>query len=423
MTSIITKFILLITAVALFSDLNAQDISLQHLYDAARNKSPVKEQQPIISQINSLSILSLKKERLPQLFVNGQYTYQSDVFSLPDFPGINGPDIPKNQFKASIDINQNLFAGNRINKLVELENAKLQVNQQELEVKLSGIKNSINELFFAALSLQEREKLYVVIIKDLNERISLIKSLIRNGVLLPGNEKSLLIEIKKAEQEKTGLNFQKSGVLRMLELKTGLEIYSETKLIVPEFQIGETNNLEREEKQLFNYSHMFLQEQKQLVNLGRYPKLSAFGSLGIGNPNPVNFFETGTSEFYLVGLKLNWNIWDWSNSKRTRQILELQQLNLKEEESNFDLNVFTQLAGANADLEKLQALLISDREILDLQREITEEAFSRFRQGVITPSEYSTEVNKQIQAQLKVKMREIEISQAIVNLLTLTGHI
>jgi outer membrane protein TolC len=137
----------------------------------------------------------------------------------------------------------------------------------------------------------------------------------------------------------------------------------------------------------------------------------------------VNFFETGTSEFYLVGLKLSWNIWDWNNSKRAKQILQLQQQNLNEEERDFDLNVFTQLAGASTNLEKLRNLLISDKEILELQKEITEEAFSRFREGVITPSEYSTELNRQIQAQLKLKMREIEISQAIVNILRLTGHI
>jgi outer membrane protein TolC len=423
MTSIKSKLILLAVAAVLWLDLNGQDLSLQDCYHAARNFSPVKKQQPNIAQISSLVMESLKKEKLPQIFANGQYTYQSDVVSFPDFPGINRPDIPKNQYRISLDINQSLFAGNRINKMVETEKARLQVDQQELEVKLSGIKSSVNELFFAALSLQEKEKLYDIIIGDLKTRISLIQSLIRNGVLLPGNEKSLLIEIKRAEQEKTGLYFQKSGVLRMLEEKTGLEISSERNLVVPEFQFVQSNNLKREEKLLFKYSHATLQEQMQLTNLSRYPKLSAFGSLGIGNPNPVNFFETGTSEFYLVGLKLSWNIWDWNNSKRAKQILQLQQQNLNEEERDFDLNVFTQLAGASTNLEKLRNLLISDKEILELQKEITEEAFSRFREGVITPSEYSTELNRQIQAQLKLKMREIEISQAIVNILTLTGHI
>lgn len=415
-------FLLIFVAALFHFQAVAQSITLQECYDAARNNSPHLKKISNLHEINDLSIKSLGQGQLPQVLLNGQYSYQSDVIAFPDLPGINFPEIPNNQYRLSLDVNQNLFNGRRVRKSILVEEEMRNVQQQEVEVQLSKVKRTVNELFFSVLFLQEKVKTYDIILTDLQTQLATIKSLVRNGVLRGADEKSLIIEIKKITQEKLAINYQRLAAIEMLSEKTGLALDSSVSLETPGYNVSGDTSINRVEKKLFQFSRDAIETQKQLSNLGRYPQLAAQASFGMGNPNPMNFFETGLSTFYWVGLKLSWHIWDWNNSSRNKEILSLKQMNLVEEENNFDLAIRTQLAGANLDLQKLRELRMGDQEILNLQSEITKEAFSRYRQGIITSSEYSIELNKEIQIRIKLAMREIEISKAVVNILSITGN-
>lgn len=417
------KVIIIAFMLTIFAEANGQQLTLEGCYDAAINKSPVSAQLGIANSISELSIKSLNNDKLPQFQVNGQYTYQSDVVKFPEIGSFPFPDIPKNQYRISLDVNQSLYAGNRIKHQIDIEHANLKAQLQQVEVSLNSIKSQVNNLYFSALSLQEQGNIYETVIRDLTSRLALIKSLVKNGALKTSDEKSLLIEIKKANQEKLSLSGQRRGVLDMLEELTGLEIGDDMILAIPEQTqtVEVTNN--RPEEMLFSYQIAAAEARKSLTSLSRMPRIFAFGTVGVGQPNPFNFFEADASSYYMVGLKLSWTLWDWNKSARSKEILELQKNKINTQKENFELAVNTQLKGARANLEKLLALSKADEEILNLQSEITKDSFAQFKQGVITATEYSSELNKETQAKLKLQIRKIQIAAEQVNILTITGNI
>ncbi|MCH7514479.1 MAG: transporter, partial [Bacteroidetes bacterium] len=64
-----------------------------------------------------------------------------------------------------------------------------------------------------------------------------------------------------------------------------------------------------------------------------------------------------------------------------------------------------------------------DRKIISLQEDIVKQASNQMQQGVIPGATYITEVNKELQAKLNLKIHEIKLAEARINLLTETGNI
>lgn len=102
--------ILLLPAQLLFGQTNT--LTLDDCYRLARENYPkltdIEKQQ----QISALRISNIGSAWNPQLNLNAQATYQSDVtrIALP-MPGIEIPALPKDQYKAYLDVRQNIYDG------------------------------------------------------------------------------------------------------------------------------------------------------------------------------------------------------------------------------------------------------------------------------------------------------------------------
>ena len=75
--------------------------------------SPQAELLPLIKQAADLQVALLQKSNLPQATASAQTTWQSAVTSLPsELPVGLGIESPSRwQYKANIDINQNIWDG------------------------------------------------------------------------------------------------------------------------------------------------------------------------------------------------------------------------------------------------------------------------------------------------------------------------
>ena len=68
----------------------AQNLTMQQAYDSARQHYPATRQKKLVQQTANLTIDNLSKGKLPQVAINGQASYQSDVTRLNiSFPGVN----------------------------------------------------------------------------------------------------------------------------------------------------------------------------------------------------------------------------------------------------------------------------------------------------------------------------------------------
>src|SRR6056297_2001353 len=193
-------FFLLIGNIALAQQ---NEISLQNCYDQMFQNYPLVKDSVIYSNINELKIKNLKSGWLPQTELKAQATYQSDVINIDiDIPmgDIQIPQADKDQYKATVDINQLIYDWGRIKSARKIENAELKINQQNNRVELNKLKEQINKFYFAILILQKNEELMTTMIQEINKKQSTVESGIDNGVLLPSDLNVLKAEKLKLRQ-------------------------------------------------------------------------------------------------------------------------------------------------------------------------------------------------------------------------------
>ena len=162
----------------------AQKLTLEYCLSKADEISPLSRQKLHYETLGELTQKNISNAYLPALFINGQASYQSDVFSFKDNPLLEGPIIPKEQFRVTLDLNQKIYDGGLTKNKKIAETARIMADSKSVEVDLYEIKATISGLFFSALIYQENLAILRNLLNDLNEQQRIINSQVKNGVVL-----------------------------------------------------------------------------------------------------------------------------------------------------------------------------------------------------------------------------------------------
>ena len=206
--------LLLLFSLNLFSQ---QRLTLDNCYDLVIANYPLVKQKALLDNKNALDIAVISKEKLPQLDFNVQATYQSAVIEIP-IPNSGIKPLNKDQYKATLSVNQLIYAGGAINTKTNLRGAALNTQQKQLEVNLYGLKKQINQLYFSILLVQEKHNLLLIKQERLQAKLNEIKSGIKNGVTLPTSDKIIEAELLKIEQQFIEIKQTKNALINTLSL-------------------------------------------------------------------------------------------------------------------------------------------------------------------------------------------------------------
>jgi len=404
--------------------LGQNQITLEQCHQKALEISPLQQEILIQETISQLKAGNLTKANYPLLQVIGKASYQSDVFSFVNRPpGFEQPLIPKDQYQLYLEVNQNIYNGGYTKRSKFAEDNVLALNQQAVEVDLFQIKKIVNQLFFGTLILQEKVNLLEVIVTDLNSQLTVVQSRVKNGLLFSNSEMILRKEILGLEQEQLEAKLDRIALLEMLSSWVGIEITEDFQLIPPEnTAIIDRYELMRPEQRLFELNMDQLDAQKKVVSTALVPRLGLFGQAGIGEPNPLNFFEVDLSSYYLIGVRLTWQPWDWGAVKSRKEILDARKNIITVKKEDFERTLGISLVKDFSEMNKLEELISKDIEIIEIQESIVDQAFSQFKNGVISSTDYVAEVNSETRARLNLKIHEIQLIQTQVNYLTRSGN-
>lgn len=414
-----------ILAIAVVAPTNAADsLDINTCFKLAESLSPLKKQEALVQTSRELSLRNISANYFPEFTVSGKATYQSDVFRFPVSGAIfDIPEIPKDQYQVTLNVKQAIFDAGSTHNLKESEEARSSVTENQLRARMYNIKEIISQLYFSALILQEN----LTILKNsrviLENQLKVIESRVTNGILLPSAIYGIEKELLNLDQRIIQAEYDRKTTLELLSLWTGLEIFDDTRLVIPEFQPGISHENNRPELELFNSQHRLLESTKSLSKSKQLPYLFAFAQGGYGSPNPFNFFETEFSTFYMVGLQLNWKPFNWGNSKREVQSLEIQQQQVASEKEDFERNISMSIQKDENETSKLSELISKDREIVDLQEKIVETSYSQLQNGVATSTEYLSEFNSLVNSEINRKIHRILYSQVTMNTLIKSGNI
>lgn len=401
-------------------------LDLFECHRSAIENHPWFRQKELYSLSNELKTRNHTVNWYPSLDLNGKYTWQNEVVEFPFprdiIPGFETPLMPHYNYKLSLDIQQTIYDGGITRSSKKLEASKLLVNQQQVEVSLNQLKEQVNQLFFYILALQQQEKSIQLKLDELEKRFAVIESGVRNEIFLEADLDVMQAEILKVKQLLAEINITKSSVFQMLGKLTAMDIPEQAVLELPRPVIESAVEVPRPEQVLYDLQILNLDASMDLVSKQRHPKAYVFGSFAYGNPG-MNFFRDEFRGFYVVGAGLKWNIWDWSKTIRSKQDMSIQQEIIRSQKAAFDKNLNIQLAEKEAEIIKYEEAVRRDEEIVDLRVKISKSAASQLENGVITPTDYITELNAETEARIRLETHRIQLVQAKINYLTTKGII
>lgn len=419
-----TTYIICVAFSLMSNTLFAQKLSIEECLSKAEEISPLSRQKLHFETLDELTQQNVSNAYLPAFFINGQASYQSDVFSFPNNPVFDSPIIPKEQFRVTLDVNQKIYDGGLTKNQKAAESARIMNDLKSVEVELYEIKTTISKLYFSALIYQENIKILNTLMAELVEQQKLIDSRVKNGVILISASNEFRKQILTTEQKLLSAQLEQKSLLEMLEKWVGEPINSSNELIIPntKFQ-AEAYKINRPEVQLLETQHSYFESMKNLSEVKRRPTFWAVAQAGFGQPNAYNFLETDVSDFYYVGLKMSWHLFDYGNNKREKSIFTANQAIVDAKKEYLEDNIEIQLGSEKAEVDKLRTLLKKDDQILSLQTDIVKSSFSQFSNGVITSTDYISQLNSKTQLELTRQLRIIQLLQAEYNCLNITGNL
>jgi outer membrane protein TolC len=411
-------FLLLFSAVAGFGQVNT--LTLEDCYRLARENYPrladVKRQQ----EISDLKLKNIGSAWDPQLNLNGQATYQSEVTKVNvPLPGINIPSPAKDQYKVYLDVKQTIYDGGISKTNKTLEQSGLAADLQNIEVELYSLNDKVNQLYFAILLMTENEQVMQLKRSMLDERIKVLESGFRNGMVTSRDLELLKAERLLTEQQIGEIHAERLSGLGSLGLLTNQNLSENCSLAEPVLT-SKSSQITRPELKYFDLLGNKIDQNSQLLQKARSPKLFGFGQAGYGRPG-LNMLKNTFDPYYLVGVGVSWNILDWNQTGRNRKILEVQKEMIGSQRAAFDQNLSISLFRANEAIKKVEQLLKIDEELVVLRESIAKHSASQLENGTITSADYIVDLNASTQAAINKKSHKVQLYQAVANYNTLAG--
>ncbi len=414
-------WVILFSGISVFAQ---ESVTLELCTSKAVENYPLTRQSQLLPEEHDLKISNLNKNFLPQMVLNGQAHYQSDVTKTPiqNVPGVNIPTVSKDWYKIMLDVNQVIYDGSATSRQKNVEDIGLEIDQQALQVELFKLKERVQEIYFNVLLVKESKKVLNLYYANLAAKLKDVESCVRNGIILASNADVLTAEMIKSDQAISETEITLLSLIAMLNEYTGLNLNESSVFTIPDVEINPgvyQNN--RPEFTLFSLQQSKIDASKKLLGSGTLPRLSAFGQAGYGRPG-YDMLNVNFDDFYMIGARLNWKFWDWNHTRKEKEILSIQNEIINTQKDTFDKNLKIDLQKKIAEIKKVEDMIGRDEKIIELREKISKAASSQLDNGIITSTQYLGEMTAEANARLDLESHKIRLIKAKLDYKTTLGN-
>jgi outer membrane protein TolC len=397
-------------------------LTLSQAYDLALKNYPYIKQRDLVKQTEDITIENLRKGYLPQVTMNGQATYQSEVTGIT-FPvaGFTIQPLTKDQYKVVVaDVDQLVYDGGIIRQQKAATQLNAEVEEQRVEVELYQLKDRINRVFLGILFLDEQVKETDLVIHDIDVGIKQVDAQVKNGVKLKSELNVLKAQRLQIDQHVIELKATRKGLIETLGLFLNQPLDENTVFEKPAMEVSLAAEIARPELKLYDDQSNLIMHQNKLVTAKNLPKAGLFAQGGYGKP-ALNFLENKFSWYYLVGVRFNWPLGGLYTLKKEKELNEVSKRMVDVERETFLLNTNTQLKQQQWEIDKFNQLINTDVGIIDLREQVKVAASAQLENGVITANDYLREVNAENEARQALITHRLQLLQAQINYQTTLG--
>lgn len=400
----------------------AQTITLQHCYLLAKQNYPLAKKQNLILKSNYYVLENVAKGFLPQININGQATYQSDVTQISiKIPGMDIPGISKDQYKIYGEATQLLYDGGRINQKKEIARANSLIDQQSLVTDLYQLNDRINQLYFGILLLNDQLTQTDLFKKDIQLGINKIEAALANGAALKRDVNILKATLLSQQQRTIELKSNRKAFMDMLALFINQPLNDTTVFVVPA-NSSPQSEIKRPELLLFDYQQQRLITQNRLLKAGNKPKVNLFIQGGFGRP-ALNMLKNDLKLYGIGGIRFSWSLYDFYTFKNDKAQIDISSQNIELQKEIFLFNTNYALRQQNSTITKLQELLETDDDIISLRNNIKEIAVAQLQNGIINSNDFLREANAEDLARQNKILHQTQLLLAQYTQLTTSGNL
>jgi outer membrane protein TolC len=383
-------------------------------YPALRDKQWIQKQE-------QLAVANLKTIWLPQVQLNAQASYQSDVTRVPlSLPGFSLEAPAQDQYRAVADISQLLYDGGVSKKQVLLRQQEAISAELTVEVELQQLRERISQYFLTVVLLDGQARQARLVRKDIETGMQKMQAQVEQGLVLRSNYDVLKAEWLKADQRLMELESSRGALVDILSLYMGRTLDTSTIFIAQAPEAISAIEVARPELKLFQQQRQLSQSQEQLLQARRLPKLHLFAQGGYGRPG-LNMLKNDFEFYYVGGIRLQWSLQHFYTLRRDRKQQETLRRRIDVQEDIFRQTTSARLMQEEAAIAKMEKLMERDKEIVALRESITKAAAAQLESGVITANDYLREINAEDQARQALLLHELQWLQARINYKIISG--
>ncbi|HTJ21364.1 MAG TPA: TolC family protein [Gemmatimonadaceae bacterium] len=389
---------------------------------------PRRRQLELQERATALGLQSLSAERLPALSAGGQAQYQSAVTRVSvALPGVTIPSPSQDTYDARLNVQQSIFDPT-YRPRAAVERARLVESQAQVRTSLYGLRQDVNEAFFAALMAQEKVAQVEATIAALSARLGETETRRREGAATPGDTAAIAAALLQRRQDLAQIEADRTAALARLSDLIGTTVSRATVLAAPVLDTAVARALPRAidsvrarpEYAQFAAARERLARQEAVEGAQDKPRVSAFGRAGYGRPG-LNMLSTDFQSYWLAGVQLQWAPWTWGTTTRDREVIEVQREIVASNEAAFTASLRRAVQQSLATMRRLDTTLALDERIITLREQVERETSARLRESVVTAAEYTDRAADLLAARLTHAQHRVELAQARATFLTIIG--
>ncbi len=385
---------------------SAQSLTLEQCRQMARRNYPAIRQYRMIEQSREFTLGNAAKGWLPRVSVSaGAYAF-TDIMKQDVQAGMAGLDMKNHAVSGTVTVSQSIYDGGRIAAQRQVAAAESDVERLRLDVTMYAVNESVDQLFFGILLLDEQLLQNGLLQQDLATSEQTVRSMMSGGIANQSDLDAILVERLKAEQQREAVIASRKAYLRMLGVFVGKELPEDTKPERPAAPAsGGRWGVNRPEMEYYASQDLLLDAQRRQLGARLRPEVSLFGT-GMVHSRVSSLLNNG---MFAGGVSVSWNIGAVYTRRNDLRKIEVQRALNDSQRELFLFRNRLQNEETSGAIETLRKQIAQDEEIVRLRESIRDKSDRKVQLGTESVNELVRAINAVSMAKAQKAQHEIEL--------------
>jgi outer membrane protein TolC len=428
--SILLLFILFVTYGA-----KSQVLNLEQCLKMADTANVIIRNARVDVAMSASQIDAYKSALLPKIFYAGDYRYNA-IIPGQLIPGQIAGGAPGTYVAVQFGVPVNISNTVQLNQVLynpQLNAAlkTLKINQEVSEIQAGlteqNVKYQLIQTYYNLQAIHKQLSFVQENSLNMDKMIANMKAMVEQKMVIATELDKLNITRLTLKNQEQNLISTKEKTENYLKLMIGKSINDKVEFqqegAVQRSILNEIKSVNAREIQLLQAQQRLNLIERKGTKMAYLPVLSMYGTyLYSYNYRPENKFGKGI-DGALVGLKLDWTLFDGFEKHHKLKVNMYQRAKMEDQLDYSKKQLDVNIINAQKQVEiQTQSLQISQDQLV-LAEKIQKQAKFSFEQGVISSNDLLKSENDLYQAQTNVVVAFVQLRQAELEVLKLTGNI